>query len=411
MEINSVKENEYLDLFGSSAATSPKEKQGFVATPQNPSVDLFNLKSTTDTTTVVSASTEETTTVAPTETTTTQSASTDDTTTSTVDLFAAAAEEKKPGRKPKYDFSDMSGYYEDRVKAGKFVKVEEETEEGPKMFVPKTPEEFDEVIEIQVDHRIKQEKAKIAQQVYQSKSPAWQAVLKYSELVDDPAEVVPFIEGVRTMESVAQVDENTPEGAEKIVRVRLLQKGDTPELVDEQIQTLRAAEKLIPTAKVYKPLIIQQEQAQLGQMIQERKAQEAEYLQMVEKVEKDAIKAIETPLFGKHRMTKDEKALVYEMIAYPSEEIKGYQIFQAVDDLYTKGDFETLKIIALLAGGKKDALVNYISAGVANQTAAELQRKLRVASAPTSSSGNDSGEIEERTATVTRHKYSGKFGR
>lgn len=419
MEIKSVQENQYIDLFGSQAGPAKKENTGFVAGGSQEGVDLFALSnSTTDTTTqVASASTTDTTTESPSTTdTTTQSSSTTDTTTTAVDLFGAAvADDKKPGRKPKYDFSDMSGYYEDRVKAGKFVKIEEDAEDGSKkLFVPKTPEDFDEVIDLQVNYKVGQQKEKIVQQVYNSKSPAWQAVLKYSELVDDPSEVVPFIQGVQTMESVAQVDESTPEGAEKVVRIRLLQKGDTPELVDEQINTLKAAEKLVPTAKVYKPLIIQQEQAQLGQMIQARKAEEADYLQMVETVEKTAIKAIETPLLGKHKMNKEEKALVYEMIAYPSEETKGYGIFSAIDNLFTKGDadsFETLKLISLLAGGKKDALINYISSGVANQTAANLQRTLRVASSAAASSGNDSGEIEEKVATVNRNQYSAKFGR
>ena len=411
MDINSVKENEFIDLFGGAAApAAAKQAGGFVTGTPN-DVDIFSL-SATDTTTVVSASAEETTTVSAStdESTTVQSSSTEETTTKPVDIFAAE-EKAKAGRKPKYDFSDMSGYYEDRVKSGKFVKIEEDAEDGTKrVFVPKTPEDFDEVIELQVNYKLGQEKNKAIQQAYQSKSPAWQAVLRYSELVDDPSEVVPFIEGVRTMESVAQVDENTPEGAEKIVRTRLLQKGDTPELVDEQIQTLRSAEKLVPTAKAYKPLIIQQEQAQLSQMIQERKAQEAEYLQMVEAVEKNAVKAIETPLLGKHKLTRDEKAVVYDMIAVPSEETKGYGIFQAIDDLYTKGDYETLKMMALLAGGKKEALLNYISAGAATATAANLQRTLRVASSSTSS-GNDSGEIEEKVITVNRNQYSSKFGR
>lgn len=412
MSVNSMNPEQYVDLFGGGATAKPKT--GFLAGGAGGVVDIFNSSSTTDTTTTTSASTTDTTTAvssSTTDTTTTVSSSSTTDSTTIADIFGADPEKGKGGRKPKYDFSDIKGYFEDRIKTGKFVKIEDVNEAGePVTFVPSTPEEFDEVIQLQVEHRVGEQKKSIMQQVYQSKSPAWQAVLKYSELVDDPSEVVPFIQGVRTMESVANVDENTAEGAEKVVRARLLQKGDTPELVEQQVDTLKAADKLVSTAKVYKPMIIQQEQAALQQMMHERQQEEQQYLKMVETIEKSAVKAIEAPMFGKHKLTKDEKALVYDMIAYPSEQQGGYQIFNAIDELYKKNDFETLKLISLIAGGKKEAIINYIAAGASDKTAEGIQRKLRVAGTSSASSNNDNFP-DDAPPVVRRTKFSGQFGR
>lgn len=407
METNTVTQEQFIDLFGTGAAKVSGANQGFT----NDGIKDTDIFSVTDTTTVVSASTTDTTTVAPsstTDTTTADPSSTTDTTTVAVDLFAD--EKGKAGRKPKYDFSDMAGYFEDRVKSGKFVKIEEDAEDGSKVaFIPKTPEDFDEVIDLQVNYRLDQEKKAMVQQIYQSKSPAWQTVLKYSELVDDPSEILPFIQGVKTIESVAQVDEGTEEGAEKIIRVRLEQKGDTEELIDEQIEALRGADKLLSTAKVYKPMIIQNEQRQLSEMIRQKEEDDRGYLQMVAEIEKNALKEIESPIIGKQKLSKEEKALVYEMIAYPSEETKGYPIFNAIDALFAKGDFQTLKMIALLAGGKKDSFINYVSTGAADKTANDFQRKLRVVGS--TSIGKDDVSSSDQVPVVNRNRYTGGFGR
>jgi uncharacterized protein Yka (UPF0111/DUF47 family) len=405
MEINDYSQDNFLDLFGGKAGEA--KPSGFAATGVDKEISIL---STTETTTLAASTTDTTTTVASSTTdTTTASASTTDTTTE-VDIFAVGADDKK--KEPvKYDFSDISGYYQDRIKSGKFVQIKEDTADGKTVdFIPKTPEEYDEVFELQINHRLEKEKTNLVKQIYQSKTPAWQAVLKYSELVDDPSEVLPFIQGVKNVESVAQADETTPEGAERIVRARLQQRGETPELIEQQVETLKGADKLLSTAKVYKPLIIQEEQTSLTQLMQERQAEQQQYMQMVEEIEQKALVAIEAPIFGKQKLTKDEKAVVYDMIAFPSEETKGYNIFSKIDGLFSSGkpeDFETLKLVSLLVGGKKDAVIKYIASGAANATAASLQKTLRVAATTNSSSNTDADE----PITVKRTQFSGRFGR
>lgn len=104
------------------------------------------------------------------------------------------------------EIKDLTSYFEDRVKSGKFVAVEEEDEKGNKtLFIPKTAEEYDEVLELQINYRLEQAKKDLEKSWYESKSPAWKVVSQYAELVDDPSQLIPFIQGVQTIQSVGNI--------------------------------------------------------------------------------------------------------------------------------------------------------------------------------------------------------------
>lgn len=403
MDINTINEQVYADLFGDSAVKGAKTGVHFGAENKE-DIDIL---STTDTTTV--SSTTDTTTVLESTTDTTTQPSTTDTTTLDTDILGTEGKKEKetPGRKPKYDFSDASGYFEDRMKTGKFVKIEEDTEDGKRLFIPKTPEDFDEVIDMQVNYKLEQERKSLAEKLYNSKSPAWQAVLKYSELVDDPSEVLPFIVGVKNIDSVKDLDPSDIDSAEKIVRTRLEQRGESVDIIDEQIESLKTTDKLVSTAQKYKPVILQEESQRLSQMMQEQKLQEEEYRETVMSIKDNAIKAIEAPIFGKQKLKQEEKAIVYELIAVPSEESGGYPIYSAIDELFQRGDFETLKQVALLVA-KKENFLGYVSSGAADKTAEGLQKKLRVAN-ESRAGGSDTMDSGD-TPVVQRQRYTSKFG-
>lgn len=313
---------------------------------------------------------------------------------------------KKPGRKPKYDFSDMSGYYQDRVKNKKFVAIQEEDAEGNKvLFVPKTPEEFDEVIDLQVNHRLAEERKALEQKVFEGKSPAWKAAIQFAGMVDDPSQMIPFLQGVKNIQSVANLNPEELDGAEQIVRARLEQRGDPQEVIETQIESLKTTDKLISTAKQYKPVILQQEQQFLAQQVQEEKQREQEYIQIVTNIRENAVKAIEQPIFGKTKLKQEEKAAIYDLIAEPSSDTQGYGIYTAIDQLFDKGDFETLRQVALLLS-KKDSFFNYVNAQAANSTAASLQKKLSVAAESRNSSGKDFVNLDPDQPVVQRNQYT-----
>lgn len=308
-------------------------------------------------------------------------------------------------------FKDWSEYFEDRIKSGKFIAVEEEDSTGKKTtFIPKTPEEIDEVFDLQIGYRLDEAKKEMEKKWYENKTPAWKAISQYAELVDDPTQLIPFLSGVKTLQTVANLNENDTDGAEAIVRTRMEQRGDPEEVITSQIEALKATDKLISTAKQFKPIIIQQEQFSLQQQMAAEQAQKQQYVQLVADIRANALKAIEAPIFGKQKLKNEEKAAIYDLIAEPSEESQGYAIYSAIDSLFDKKDFETLKEIALLLA-KKDSFYNYLGATAATNVAASLEKKLRLAGESHKASGNDYDE--DTKPVITRNSFNKKpsFGR
>lgn len=313
---------------------------------------------------------------------------------------------------PSTPLNDLSAYYADRIKNGKFVQINQQDDKGNTIpFTPKTAEEYDEVLDLQLNHMFDKAKKDLEKRWYDSKSPAWKAISKYAEFIEDPTELIPFIQGVRTLQSVANLDENDIEGAERIVRTRFAQTGDPEELVNKQIDALKTTDNLISTAKTLKPLIIRGEQQALAQELKAKEERDKQYYQLIGEIRDNALKSIEAPVFGKTKLKTEEKSAIYDLIAEPAEDTQGYGIYNVIDDLFDKGDFEKLKEVALLLSNR-DAFMNYLGINVANQTAASLQRKLTLAGEGRGASGNDYHE-ETITPSVTRHQFKTKpsFGR
>ena len=110
-------------------------------------------------------------------------------------------------------------------------------------------------------------------------------------------------------------------------------------------------------------------------------------------------------------MKQDEKVAIYDLIAVPSKETKGYQIYTEIDRLFYKGDFDTLKEIAFLLTNK-DSYKGYISDSAIDKSAATLQKKLRVAGASQTGGGKD---LSDTGDAVQRNRYNQstqpRFGR
>lgn len=405
--VQDVNQNALIDLFPEIGDKNPLGGKVNFSMQEN-EFDVFgNPKSTTDNTTQTSV-TGETTLSATGETTLAPSATGETTEAPDVDILG----DGKGTKKVATSVTDLANYYQERIKSGKFVAIEEEDDKGNKVtFVPKTAEEYDEVLELQINYRLDQAKKDIEKKWYESKSPAWKAVSQYAEMVDDPTQLIPFLQGVRVIQSVASLDENDIAGAEAIVRTRLEQRGDPEEIISSQIDALKTTDKLITTAKQYKPIILQQEQQELGRRVKEEQEQQQQYVKLVTDIRENALKAIEKPIFGKTKLKNEEKAAIYDLIAEPSEETQGYGVYTAIDKLFDTKDFETLKEIALLLA-KKDAFYNYLGTSMANQTAASLEKKLRVAGDSHRASGHDFDEGDNHP-TVTRNQFNKKpsFGR
>ncbi len=389
--IVNVDQSQYLDLFGgkSNQSTAPRNVR-FGSEEGN--FDLVPPTSLTETATLA-PSVVETTTIA-------ASTNPDNQGQADTDLL-------KQKEQPQNNETPLAGvveYFSDRIKAGKFVKIQQEDEQGNAVdFIPKTAEEFDEVIDLQINYKLEQQKKDLEQRWYSSKSPAWQAVSKYAEMVDDPTELIPFLQGVRNLQSVDAVNETELDGAEFIVRTRLEQRGEPADLIEQQIDALKTTDKLISTAKQYKPLMIEQERQHLSRLAEEEKQRTQQYFQQVDEIRDKAITAIQSPIFGTQRLKQEEKEVVFDLIGMPSQETQGYKIFNAIDNLFEKRDFETLTKVALLLA-KTDSFMTYVESGAANKTAASLEKKLRV-SGDRNTGGGDQ-DINKDAPVVSRNQFS-----
>lgn len=314
-------------------------------------------------------------------------------------IFIHDEDKKKLGRKPKYEFSDTTGYLEDRIKSGRFVPIEEEDDKGEKKtFIPKTPEDFDEFFDLQINHKLEEKSKELTENWYKQLSPAWQAVARYAEKVSHPSEVIPFIEGVRNIDTISEINEKELDGAEQIVRYRMKMAGDPQEVIDEQITALKDTNKLVTTAERYKPLLVKNEQVRLAALQKEKEDEERNYLTMVNTYRSKAIEKIESPVFGKQKLKDEEKALIYDLIATPDPNLGGYAIYSEIDKLYETQDFDTLRDIALFLK-KRDSFLAYASKNAVDKNAEGVQRRIKVA---TTTAGSGDGDGEDNNRTVIR---------
>jgi hypothetical protein len=397
MDISQMSSSQFVDLFGTSDTPGSSNAPKFGMTET--SADLFN-PPLTDTTTQAALTD-----------TTTEAVTTEETTQKPLDdVDILSTEEKKgPGRPAKYDFADISGYFTDRMKKGIFAPIKVQNDKGEDVdFVPTTPEEFDEVLELQVSHKLETARQELDTTWYQQKSPVWQFVAKYAENATHPSELLPLLQGVQKIESVAKVDESQVEGAEYLVRLQLASTGMPQKFIDTQIESLKTTNKLVETAQEIKPTILQTEQQQLVKLQKDQARQIEDYRNMVIDIRDNAIKAIENPL-GKEKLKQDEKAAVYELIAVPDEQSRGYRIFDKIDELYDKKDFETLRKIALLLSNE-EAYNRYITSGVTEKVAEGLQKKLRIASENIGSKGTTETGTGNKPV-INRNQYPAPAGK
>jgi hypothetical protein len=322
------------------------------------------------------------------------------------DILNTGDKKKEVVEEPSKEVSGLSDYFKNRIETGKFVAIEEETADGTKkLFIPSTPEEVDEVIDMQINYQLEQKAQDLEQKFYAGKSPAWQAALQYAENLDSPSELIPFLQGIRNIESVAEIDENEIDGAEQIMRIHGQLTNQDKEIVDTQIDSLKTTNKIIETAQKLKPAILKKETERLTLMRQQEKKRTDDYRNMVVNIRDNAVAAIEQPV-ANQPLSQEEKASVYELIAYPSEETKGYPIYNKIDELFEKGDFNTLKEVALFLT-HKESFLKYLATSASQKTAEGLQRKLRYSEDSRNASSKD---VDASKKTIQRNQYNKDSG-
>lgn len=263
---------------------------------------------------------------------------------------------------------DLKTYFQNRIKTGAFLAFEDDKLE--------TPEDIDALIEANFNHKIENIQEEVEEGWYNSKSNAWKFVAQYAENVENPYELLPLLQGIQNIETVNSLDPKVPEQAEVIIRTALKRRGESPSIIEEQITMFKESNKLEKLAADYQPVLIEEENQKIAQIQKQKELEEYTNLQMIHDIHENAIKVIETPFLGKHKLKKEEKAAVYDLIAQPDEKAGGYKIFKALDNLYANKDFATLLEIALIVENKK-AHRNYLGIDSTDAANEKILRKLK----------------------------------
>lgn len=298
------------------------------------------------------------------------------------------------------DAFDIKSYFENKIKEGSFLAFEDDKLE--------TPEDVDALIEANFTHKLEKVQEELENNWYGSKSNAWKFVAQYADNVDNPYDLLPLLQGIQNIEAVHSLDPGNPEQAEIIVRAALQRRGESPSIIEDQITTFKEGNKLEKLAADYQPILIQEENQKLAQLQAQKEQQDQNNLQMIHDIHENAIRVIETPFLGKHKLKKEEKAAVYDLIAQPEENAGGFKIFKAIDNLYEIKDFDTLREIALLVN-KKSAYRNYIglnSTDVANE---KILRKLKDVQTSSTTSTKEEPNTPRLQRPTTQRNESG-FG-
>jgi hypothetical protein len=405
MQITDMSPETLVDIFGNGQTENGGGSPGgFKMEEINTDIFNPNPNSITETTTVAASSTTETTTISSTTETTTLLEN--------ADILNADKEKDENGKEvvENQELTGLSDYFKKRIEEGKLVPVMQEDEQGNQVpFIPTTPEEVDEVINLQISYQLEQKQKEVEESFYKSKSPVWKAILQHAENIDTVEELMPFLQGVSTIQSVAQINETEIDGAEQILKIQMAKSGQPQEFIDAQIEALKTTNKLVETAQKLKPVLLQEEAQRLTKLKQEEAVKVQKYREMVIEIRDNALKAIETPL-GKESLKPEEKAAIYDLIAVPEEEGQGYAIYNKIDDLFKAKDFETLRQLALFLT-HKDTLVKHLTTEAVNKNAQVLQKKL-ILSTERQGGGKDPNAVQNQPV-IRRDQFNKKpsFGR
>lgn len=299
------------------------------------------------------------------------------------------------------NFDTVKSIFEDLIKNNQLLPLADDKLE--------TPEDIQALVYSNVAHQVEELRKDENNAWYASKSPAWSFVAAHSEKLSNPSELIPLLQSVEAIEIVSQLDSAVEDDAERIVRMALVSRNEPQDIIEDTITTYKDNGKLTAFAERYKPALVKQEQKKIADLAAAKEQEEIQNYNMIKQIHEEAVKVLETPFLGKHKMKKEEKASIYNMIAAPDENTGGYRIFSAIDNLYETNDFEKLRKIALILQDET-AYNSYIGLDVVKNTNEGLLRKIKATSTgSTSSDIGEPGAVPQQKLNRNPSKESG-FG-
>ncbi len=210
---------------------------------------------------------------------------------------------------------------------------------------------------------------------YESKSPAWQAVMKYSEMVKSPQELIPFLEVVDDIEYINNLDLNDETHQEEIIRGAQSVKGLPKETIEQDIADYKARGILKDRAEILKPVLDNYNNARAQQIIADKQNEEYRKQQILEQhyatIEQEIINS---PDIGGVKLKKEDRTIIASTLI--PDNTGGLPIFTLIDNLFSTGRFDILSKIALLASNEQ-SFDNYYLSSSHQKVSEQLQRTLR----------------------------------
>ena len=296
---------------------------------------------------------------------------------------------------------DLKSYFDAKIKDGSFLPLEDGKMDSP--------EDVDALIELNFANKIEAIQDDVARNWYETKSEAWKYIAANAERFDNPADLIPLLTGVSNIETISTLDPTDEAQAETIIRLALSTRNESPDVIEEQIAMYKETNKLTSMAGKYQPLLVKEENNKLVEIQRQKDATDAANEQMIKTIHQNAINVLETPFLGKHKMTNEEKAIVYDLIAEPTERSGGYKIFTEIDALYENNDFDTLREIALVLKAKK-AHRHYLGVTIGAENAENTIRRLKTTNTGSTSTDEEIPVQQKAPRAATPQAGSSGFG-
>ena len=274
------------------------------------------------------------------------------------------------------------------------------------------PETFDEVLELIEDNKkswIESAKAKdqeeLIEEVLSKKSPAWQFLIKNSELYENPADLVPLITAVQNQEYSNNLDPTNEADQEKIIRASLSIQGLPASAIEEEITDLKERDRLGKKASDLKPVLdkynAEQTAKELGKKTEENKKTKEFWDKYYNNLEETVFKSKD--LDGV-KLKNEHKQLIASALI-PNDEIGGLPIYSIIENLVATGNLKVLSKMTLL-GLDESLFDNYFITNKADKKAESVQRVLRQQN---TGSGSSDSDQTQKINPIKKSSY-GYFG-
>lgn len=273
------------------------------------------------------------------------------------------------------------------IQEGKLFPLEDQ---NGNIIPIKTKQDLIELVDSNNEYFRNQAYQNLEQQVYQTKSPVWQTLLKYAEDARDISEIAPLFNVIQESYQTAQFDTTVPEDQENIIRMYGALQGLDENTIEEDITDLKERGKLEDRATKLKPTLDQYNEQRVQQVMYQKQVEEQQKAQYLQNYYNSVLENVIKPeSVAGIRLTNEHKQLIASTLV-PDPQIGGLPIYAIIDNLLQQGNFETLSKIALMATDPK-SFDNYYSNRVGESINATIQKKLRTSH----QSQNQSGSVAE----------------